>query len=219
MPAEYAPVIDWFTRKRTKPEDEWCREAISHAREILGELGIDIGKNSRETVRYLVSLLVQIRNKTKAHGALGPDFYNANNTLYISAIDALINQCPLFQWQWYHISHRLGKDPIRGVHLLGTSPAHITKAEASRLTAEKEGVYIEAPSTGKLFSLGKLLGSTRECREFSIPNGNFRDTDSHGEVIDYATGAARHFDFSLFGNVPAPLPSSETEGLFLTTML
>ena len=213
MPAEYASVTEWFIKKRTKPEDVWCREAISHAREILGELGIDIGKNSRETVRYLVSLLVQIRNKTKAHGALGPDFYNANNTRYIAAIDALIVHCPLFQWQWYHISHRPGKVPIRGVHLLGTSPGHVKNADVIWLIAEKEGVYIKAASTGKLFFLGKLLGSTRECREFSIPNGNFRDGDSHGEVLDYATGTARHSDFSIFGNVPAPLPSSETEGL------
>ena len=63
------------------------------------------------------------------------------------------------------------------------------------------------------FFLGKLLGSTRECRDFFLPNGNFRDADSHGEVLDYATGVVRHCDFSEFGNTPAPLPPSETEGL------
>ena len=46
MPPEYTSVVEWFTRKRTRPEDDWCRAALSGAREILAELGIDVGKNS-----------------------------------------------------------------------------------------------------------------------------------------------------------------------------
>jgi hypothetical protein len=213
MPTEYLSISEWFNRKRTRPEDEWCRNALSEARNILGDLGIDVGKNTKESVRSLVTLLIQIRNKTKAHGALGPDFYDANNARYIAAVTALITNCPIFQWPWYHLSHRPGNDSLRGVRLLGTSPSHIKNSDLERLAAKKDGVYIEAPSTGRLFYLGRLLRSTRECRDFSIPNGNFRDRDSHGEVLDYATGVTRHCDFSEFGTTPAPLPPSETAGL------
>lgn len=215
MPAEFAPIVEWYTKKRTKPDDSWCRDAIANARDILAELGIEVAKNSRETVRYLVVLLVQIRNKTKAHGALGPVFYDANNKRYIAAIEALIAHCPLFAWDWYHISHRPGNDPIRAVRLFGTSPTHVKKSDAVRLTGEREGVYVESQLTGRLFFLGNLIASSRECREFSVPNGNFHDGDFHAEVLDYATGNVRHYDFSHFGPAPVPLPPSETEGLAL----
>ena len=49
MPPEYTSVVEWFTRKRTRPEDDWCRASLSGAREILAELGIDVGKNSKRT--------------------------------------------------------------------------------------------------------------------------------------------------------------------------
>jgi hypothetical protein len=215
LPSEFALAVEWFTRKRTRPEDEWCREALAEAHAILSELGVETGKGSKETVRAVVAVLVQIRNKTKAHGALGPDFYEANNPRYITAINLMIAHCPFFLWRWYHLSSRPGKPLPRGVKLLGPSPAYMDNSEVAQLTPKRDGVYIQAPSTGRLFYLGNLLGSTRECREFTIPNGNFRDADGMGEALDYASGSVQQCSFVRFLDAPAPLPPSETQGLAL----
>ena len=40
LDAEFQPVLEWATRKRTKPEDEWYREARTAVGNVLLELGV-----------------------------------------------------------------------------------------------------------------------------------------------------------------------------------
>jgi hypothetical protein len=86
------------TKRRSKPDDEWYRKAKTTTNAVLRELGqTDEGNTRQQTVRELLSALVQIRNKTKAHGAVGPDFFSQANEHYVTAIRELIENCPAFQ--------------------------------------------------------------------------------------------------------------------------
>ena len=102
LPAEFTSAVEWFTRRRSRPEDAWCKDAIRATESILTALGVECSKNSRESVRTLVGSLVQIRNKTRGHGALGPDFYDAFNAKPIQGQpEARISQCrAIQQWTW-----------------------------------------------------------------------------------------------------------------------
>ena len=72
---------------------------------ILRELGSFQDLPTRpQTARELIGDFVQIRNKTKAHGAVGPDFFAVANEPYISAVQLLLVQCPLFSWDWLHLT-------------------------------------------------------------------------------------------------------------------
>jgi NB-ARC domain len=212
LPPDFSPLLEWATRRRTKPEDEWCREALACTNEILGELGVEIEQTRRESVRNLLNGLVQIRNKTKAHGALGPDFFSFANEPYIRAVSLLVENCPLFKWRWIHLSMR-EKGPARGVLLQGISPRYMKDSEVANLRFAADGLYFQAAMEGKLFFCGQLFSSTQECQIFTLPNGGYNGATGEPEYIDYATGHLYKRDASNFLAAPVPLPPSETEGL------
>jgi hypothetical protein len=101
LPPAFQSLVAWLTKKRSKPEDEWIRAAKEDADTVLRELGVyeDI-ETKNPTVRALITELVQIRNKTKAHGAVTQDFYASSNAPYFRAIVAFVNSCPAFRWRW-----------------------------------------------------------------------------------------------------------------------
>jgi hypothetical protein len=213
LPPEFSSVLEWATRRRTRPEDEWCREAIACANSILEELGVEYQQTRKESVKSLLNVLVQIRNKTKAHGALGPDFFLVANPQYLRAIELLVSHCPVFRWSWFHLSSRDKKVSVRGVFLDGISPHYMKDTDVADLSAPTDGVYFQPVSKGRLFYCGELLSSTLECQVFGLPNGGYNNGTGLAELIDYSTGKLHSRDLSKFLALPVSLPTSETEGL------
>src|ERR1035437_4609998 len=123
------------------PEDAPSRRmtgsktAFDAANAVLRELGSDgPGPAKPSCVRDLLTALVQIRNKTKTHGAVGQDFYLAANSPYLVAVSYVIQSCPAISWRWLHLSVReSGKN--RAIHLLRQDPQHLKKADASKFTS------------------------------------------------------------------------------------
>ncbi len=156
----------------------------------------------------LINYLIQIRNKTKAHGAVGPDFFSSYNRSYIAVVQALLNDCPAFSWRWMHLSTR-EKGGTRGVLLRGVSPSYVPDSELPQFSVRRPGVHF---STGEqTYSCADLLRTNIECSEFRLPNGGFRDR--RAEFIDYSTPRLLDEDVQQFELPPCPLPPSETEGL------
>jgi hypothetical protein len=213
LPPEFFKVLAWVTKKRTKPEDEWFREALGQARLVLGELGgeeSDPGKLAG-TVKDLLSALVQIRNKTKAHGAVGQNFYERANDAYLDAVRAIVELCPAFLLRWIHLSKReSGK--IRAVLLQGLEPRHMRDAEGALFSVGNPGIYIASDQSPKSYYCGDLLRSDREYRAFTLPNGGVTQS-GEAEFIDYASGKTAKESITAFLAPPAPLPPSETEGM------
>jgi len=209
---EMRSLVVWLTKKRTRADDEWAREAAQECSTILSLLGAsecDIPKVVN--VRHLVAQFVQIRNKTKAHGAVGADFFEEANCHYLRATQSLAENCPALGWDWYHLSVRPGKGTVRAVHLCGTDPKHVTADKAEALRPPATGVYFRTHDRGHLFPCAPLVSSNRECTWFGLPNGGFTDRGS-AELIDYATGDVRRAGIPSHLSPPAALPSSATEG-------
>lgn len=209
---EFGPVLEWATRKRTKAEDEWFREARTAAGNVLFELGVELEISRQDSVRTLISALVQIRNKTKAHGAAGQDFFSAVNPYYIKAVTYFVQNCPLLSWEWMHLSKREAKGTVRGVLLTGTTPRYMKDAEVAGLDPKLPGIYIASAQARRPYFAGDLLRTNLECSKFFLPNGAMTERGD-AETIDYGSGELRKDDFSSFARVPAPLPRSETHGL------
>ncbi|MEK7678228.1 MAG: hypothetical protein AAB676_20555, partial [Verrucomicrobiota bacterium] len=212
LPPEFFPLLAWISKKRTKPEDEWFRVALANARQVLTLLGAEEQEGGKAvTVKELISCLVQIRNKTKAHGAVGEDFYAAANSPYLETVAAVLTSCPLVEWKWLHLVPReLGK--LRAVVLAGTDQKHLRDADAAQFTVETGGVHFVPHQSSRAFYCGDLMKANRECTIFSLPNGGLNPSGT-SEFIDYCSGRTSRESASSFLAPPVPLPASETEGL------
>ena len=217
LPPDFQSILAWAVKKRTKPEDAWFQEAKIATEKVLHELGAETSENPRgATVKELITSLVQVRNKTKAHGAVGADFFSSANADYITAVRALVENCPAFRWQWMHFLIR-DNGSICGVLLRGNDPRNMPSADLANFTPSLPGVYFvperptQAAHLPRLVSCCEFLRTTRECTMFLLPNGDYKD-NGEAEFIDYATGKTSMVDVGSFLSPPVQLPPSETEG-------
>jgi hypothetical protein len=99
LPPEMNTLTTWVNKVRNKAEDEWFKQAHHEIERIFEELGIENNTvKSRPRARDLITAMVQIRNKTKAHGAVGTNFFSVANEPYIEAIRGFLEQCPVLKW-------------------------------------------------------------------------------------------------------------------------
>jgi len=211
---EFQVALEWATRKRTRAEDDWYRASYDDAASVLKELGTEIELPRARSIRDLISTFIQIRNKTKAHGAVGQDFFATVNKRYVDAVTSFISHCPLYHWSWVHLSERPDKGNIRGVLLVGPEPRNMRNEELSGLVVKGSGIYFipNLPgTTRKAYFCRALLRSDRECRTFWYPNGGYTDS-GEADSIDYGGGTTQRKDYSEFLQPPTPLPQSDTHG-------
>ncbi|MBM3470232.1 MAG: hypothetical protein FJX73_05505 [Armatimonadetes bacterium] len=210
----FQPTINWLTQKRKPPADDWFLAAIGASDRIISFLGLepDSDVSRYRTIRHLLKSLVLIRNKTKAHGAVGPEFFQMANPHYLTAVSAIAVRCPLFRARWMHLSIRVSKNTVRGVDLVGPEPRHIRDAECEEFSPTVPGVHVALARGIQPFYVGEFLRTTVECKAFLLPNGGFT-TANGAEFIDFANGETERLDLPAYALPPAPLPPSETEGL------
>lgn len=221
LPRSVSKLTEWITKKRAQPEDQWFRDSLSNIERIVAEIG-DVGLSMPQnpSVLDLVHGLVLIRNKTKAHGAYGPQFYATVNDPYIEAISNLLQSCPLMEWDWWLV-HDIGPDQERLISVHGLSPT-----PADRDTLEKQhhdgiGLYVDPNSQGRAVKVGAIIEqdavvdqwliTDRELSHFWLPNGSYTDTQK-AEFVDYGNGVTTRLKDQKYIDPPAPLPSSRTEG-------
>ncbi len=210
LPVSYNELVAWATKARTKPEDDWFRNATTSIASIFEELGIENTIPERKpTARDLLAALIQLRNKTKAHGAVGADFFAAINAAYVEAVQLLITECPLFTWRWMHLSTRQNKTN-RGILLIGGTPEHVKQAEVAPLHINEPGVHVWPTASVHPIACSDLLYSDHECSKFLLPNGGL--SGQQAWFLDYGSGNASQQAVSSFMRPPTPPPPSETQG-------
>jgi len=212
LPRDFHTTLEWLTKRRPE-DDDGVLPAIRLADKVLTLCEAEPRpEDRRRSVRQLLARLVAIRNKTKAHGAHGPDFFESACRPYREAVLALVRDCPLFQAEWMFLSTRVGKSRIRGTRLSGLKTKYMRDSETEGLSLAQPGIYVRIREDGRLVFVGDLIRTTLECREFFIPNGSCEQNGT-AEFIDYATGHRTRIDISEYQTPPAPLPQSETAGL------
>jgi len=211
LPPDFRSLVAWATQRRGGPEDQWASEMYSKTQAILEMLGAaaDSSKSSRMSVNHVLTALIQIRNKTKAHGAVGEDFYDAVNGPYIEVTRSLVGTCPALAWKWIRLSTR-ANGTLCGVVLHGAEPAYMRDTESAACRKDVAGIhFLTAPSVPS-YPCSDVFRCNRECNTFLLPNGGATQTEA--EFIDYATGKLERVDISEFSLPPSKLPPSETHG-------
>jgi hypothetical protein len=211
VPFEFRPLVAWLTKKRTKPEDAWYATTRSSIGQVLELLDSDDTESPKElTVLGLLKALVLIRNKTKAHGALGRDFFAAANRDYMTAVTQFVETCPLFDWKWFFVFFE--KHEPKFVLLSGDTPCAANHSNIKFPLGEKSGIYVVPENSSRAFFTGDLLRSNFQCTEFLLPNGAAKPSGK-AEFIDYGSGKVHDQSIDIFMTLPVPPPPSETEGL------
>lgn len=215
MPPEFRSLVVWLGKKRSGPSEEEIvfQNAHKQATEILSLLGVETPTYAKSlTVLHLLVLLAQIRNKTKAHGAVTADFYAAANQKYLELVTVLLGSCPVTSWKWLSIRRR-DSASLAGQLLSGLAPRHLRNDELSGINAsDGDGIYIQPTDSQRVFFAGELLRANRQCDEFFFPNGG-ATSSGNAEFIDYGRGVFNQLAIPTFQRLPLPLPPSETEGL------
>ena len=211
LPHHYSELLTWASKSRTKPEDDWFRDASHSIFEIFKLLDLDSPIPDRKpTAKDLITAFVQIRNKTKAHGAVGPDFFSKATPHYLTAIIKFVTNCPAFHFNWVYLTLRdNGKQ--RGLKLASITPKHFRDSEIATLPVHGEGLFIFPAHPSKPIKCDDLIFTNRECNHFLVANGGASETEA--TFIDYGHGNTKRCLINKFTRIPTPLPSSETEGL------
>jgi hypothetical protein len=213
LPPDFHPLLAWLTKKRGSSDPLSPLHVLPSIKAIHDSLGLDPPEfRSNPTLRQVIRELVLVRNKTRGHGALGPDLFLQLTPHYVSLVRLLLMDSPLFECDWLHLSMR-ASDTIRGMTLRGLGPRYAKDSDVAGLRIAEAGLHlIPNAQTRRPYFLGDLVRSNSECSEFWLPNGQHRP-DGTSEFVDYATGRTARISIAEFSRPPAPLPDSETHGL------
>jgi hypothetical protein len=213
LPHEVTRLREWVTRKRPSSEDVWLADSMDACNEIFSLLAIQDRFSERQRAALdLITALIRIRGKTKAHGAVTQDFYAQANPLYGQAVYSLVRKCPVADWDWASFQRR-GRNETVMIALTGQMPAIPASPPVSvpNLGDRPHTVCFRSPESEVWIACDDLLISDKECQHFSFPNGQFTNA-GRSEFIDYASGHCATLDSSHYTTPPAPLPVSETHG-------
>ena len=211
VPRDIQALVEWITKKRNKPDDTWVKDSFESCEKIIELLGLsDHGLQKPNTIKHVLSQLVLIRNKTKAHGAAGPDFFKEANPLYENIICQLLEKCPINCWEWFFISWK-SQSTIKAISLKGLNTTQTALREGTADLNNKSGIFFRSHQCGMLFNCDPIIYSTDECARFWIANGGFTQSGM-SEYIDYTCHQLKQVDSSAYIRPPVPLPPSGTEG-------
>lgn len=211
LPPTVNDLTIWLTSQKPPAVPTGLQDALANIRTSFSALDIEDSLPARRpSVRGVFSALVEIRNKTKAHGAVGANFFATANAAYASVISFLLRTCPLCAWRWLYLSRR-ENGTTRGILLRGGNPSHLRDSEVADLTVNRAGLFFFPTHSQSIVAASTLIRTDRECSSFLVANG--RSNESSAEFLDYAFGKAAQLEISEFLRVPAALPPSETSGL------
>lgn len=222
LPRSTNQLTEWVTKRRSRQGSGWFSDALNSLVSVvdcIGDVGLSLPQNP--SVEDLVHGLVLIRNKTKAHGAYGADFFARVNTSYINAVSEFVESCPLFQAQWIYRrpDHRRNDKGVY-VALEGLSP-RIDESIEPEGELTSSGVYVVVDKDRRPFQVAALYDKStkskwlclvnRELDHFWLPNGGYTNSGK-AEFLDYGKGHRTKLKDDYYTEPPAPLPSSRTEG-------
>ena len=155
-------------------------------------------------LRQFFEIGVQLRNRTRGHGAITSEQCHKSSKSLESSLNAITNRQALFTIPWAYLHQSLSKK-YRVSPLLGdtTSFDYLKRMRTERL---QDGVYIYLERPLHI----PLLYSDPDLLDISLPNGNHKNNTF--ESLSYVTNETNIQDGSRWSSPPHRLPQSETEG-------
>ncbi len=152
---------------------------------------------------------VELRNKTRGHGAITSAACASLVPKLRKSIQLLIDYNPLFQHPWAYLHRNLsGKYRVVGLGGDISRFSELKTAAAVRGENYPDGIYLWAGQPRRV----ELLHSDLDTTDFFVPNGAFNGTAKTYELHSPITDNRREGDASPYLAWAAGRPASETQG-------
>jgi tetratricopeptide (TPR) repeat protein len=183
----------------------WAYDAAALLHKALSQVLPDLEPlATRVGGRRWFTLLVQLRNKTRGHGAPTSNDIAKIVADVESSINLYLANSLLVQLAWSYLKRNLsGKYNV--LALCGTS-ATFERLKGDRGVALEDGIYVDLGSPCRV----ELIETTLDLTEFYYPNDHFRQRTS--EWLSYISGARKDVDGSMYLAPATALPPSSTDG-------
>lgn len=212
-PAAQHVIVDaqTDTRELTQRcgEGTWQYAAVADMHQVLMLLKPSCEPlQSKVAAKQWVDLFVQVRNKSRGHGALLASTVSQACVPLGTSIRQFIEHFALFKRPWAYL-HRSLSSKYR-VTKISADTAAFDWLKTKRAIEEKvtlpDGVYVCFGRAEPVY----LMLSDVDGLDFFFPNGGA--TGKRYELLSYITGTVREADITPFVGPPTELPVSETQG-------
>ena len=182
----------------------WQYSAVANLNHAAAEVGAVTQLGRRVALRQFFEIGVQLRNRSRGHGAATNKQCNRACPKLAASLDTVVGELGLFKLPWVYL-HRNLSGKYRVSTLLGdTAPFDYLKRERDEQFSN--GVYLHLGLPVHV----PLVFSDPDVLDIALPNGSHRG--STFEVLSYVTNEVTRQDSSAWSDPPARLPKSETEG-------
>lgn len=201
---------DWRLFSRRVGKRDWQYKAVETLQEVLAGVYPDTPPMAaKSNLSTWFAKFVELRNKTRGHGAITPAACAKFAPKLQESIQLLIDKNPLFGRPWAYL-HRNLSGKYRVVRL-GGDESHFSELKTSAATKGEnypDGIYVW---TDKPRPLSPLLQSDSDTIDFLVPNGSFnrKTYELHSPITDNRQKG----DASQYLKTPSDRPPSKTEGL------
>lgn len=189
----------------------WQYEAVS----LLGRC-LEIaeakpeGIGTRVSCRRWFPMFVELRNKTRGHGAPVSNACSMMCPVLEESVMGLVKNFRMFHRSWSYLHRNLsGKYRVTPLGGDDTPYQPLKSSELSGMPSLVDGVYVYLGD----FVGVELIKSTPDATDFYLPNGGFKGKSY--ELFSYITGSKAEGDGSAYLTPSTALPPSETQGLGL----
>ena len=183
---------------------DWRHTVVEDLKTAATRIGCDVEVGARVSLRQFYELGVQLRNRSRAHGAPTTQQLSVTCPPLANAVDRVAEGLLLFQLPWAYLHQNLsGK--YRVSRLAGDDGA-FDSLRSNNAERHPSGVYFHIDSPIRLH----LVYSDPDLRDIALPNGNY-----HGgsfETLSYITNDDSRQDGTEWSHPPGQLPPSDTEG-------
>ncbi len=195
----------------TVDKNDWRYKVVYNLHEIL----INIDSNQKQIMNRKTNLFawfkkfVNLRNKTRGHGALTPEACARLVQNLEESINLLIDNNPLFKQPWAYL-HRNLSGKYKVIDIGGdVARFNILKRSTAISGANYEdGIYLWAGEP----RIVSLFYSDLNTIDFFVPNGGFNDKKEIYELHSPITDNRRNQNASNYISPPSGRPASETDG-------
>ena len=189
--------------ERTGPED-WRHRAVIALADAAREVGADPKLGARLALRQFFEIGVQLRNRTRGHGATTTEQQSRACPFLEAAVLALAENLKLFDLPWAHL-HRNLSGKYRVSPLSGDTSCfdHLKRTNTEQL---RDGVYLNLESPVRV----NLIFTGPDLHDIAFPNGNYKNQTF--ECLSYIFNDVSREDGSGWSSPVGQLPPSNTEG-------
>ncbi len=183
---------------------------VTELRKAAAELGCEVNLGDRVALRQFFDIAVQVRNRSKGHGA--PTAHQSQNACphLMHAISSFVSEAAILKLSWVHLHQNLSSKYRVSRLLNDSSPFDYLKRRGE--VKIRSGVYFHlGPQTNAVNPRHvSLVFTSSDLNDIALPNGNYKS--SSFETLSYVTNDVVSVDGAEWSTAPERLPDSETEG-------